>query len=261
MERVRDIRSPVEIRMGPRIVPSANEPLLGRVSGPMEFVVDEAGNTVGPLLGADNSLVGVQVNGGQAALLEVGVDAQAYSGVGQTVSVGGLQAPGSGDLRDRMVVFARLRFGPRPYWSMLLSDRVLALNARQVELFAAEMVPSEFGFWESPRPAFNWSGDDALLLLLQSVGQFADSYTEERDPPSVFDMARWWRRLSYTVAQWYAGQVAQVLQLNRALSQGNVNPTLLARPRMADRAMDREINASAYNLEHPWGHSGHYPMR
>jgi len=217
--------------------------------------------TVGALNPVD--IVGLRANGG-SLLVQPGPDAFAYEGPGQTML---LPSPEELELReaakpekDIMVTWARQAYGDRSYWDILLSDRTLAIMARRVMQVGAQSLSSQFGYFETTPYPFVWSEGHALENLVFSVDMFANAYPPE-SPPSKQQVIQWWRDLVWTVAQVYGDNVRQGILYKRQLTDGPVNPGMVARPRVPDRAGNREINTAPYVLSHPWGHGGNFPLR
>ena len=222
-----------------------------------------------PLLSAkESSLRSVQGSGLFTAM--PGPDTYAYAGPGQIM----IRADGGEQQREDeeyardattkpniMMEYARERYGERPYWRAMLSDRTLAVMARRVRAEAQTALSSQFGYFETTETPFVWSETHALQNLMLSIDHFANANPPER-PPSRELLANWWRDLVWTVAQVYADNVRQGLLYKQRLTEGPVNPGLVARPRMPDAAAGhRELNTAPYVLSHPWGHNGNYPMR
>jgi hypothetical protein len=209
---------------------------------------------------------GHTVGGSGAFTAMAGNDTYAYFGPGQIMiredgDASDARDPAAADLPDLMVVYAQARYGERPYWRALLSDRTLALMARRVRKEAATALSSQFGYFETSEYPFVWSETHALQNLMLSVDQFANANPPE-SPPSRELLADWWRDLVWTVAQVYADNVRQGLLYKQRLTEGPVNPGLVARPRVSDSAAGhRELNTAPYILSHPWGHNGNFPMR
>lgn len=219
----------------------------------------------------DVTSAGVYADGGGALSALPGPDTYEYLGPGQTVFRSDADAA-AGDpeserrveddnARDILVAWAISQYGVRPYWNAMLSDRTLGIMARRVRSEAQEALSSQFGYFETTEYPFVWSETHALQNLMLSVDKFANANPPER-PPSRELLVEWWRDLVWTVAQVYADNVRQGLLYKRQLTEGPVNPGLVARPRAPDSgAGHRELNTAPYMLSHPWGHNGNFPMR
>jgi len=210
--------------------------------------------------------VGAHTVGGSGAFTALpGAETYSYDGPGQVMIRDDGDDAGADSYgepkRDVLVTFARARFGDRPYWRALLSDRTLAVMARRVRAEAHEALSSQFGYFETTETPFVWSETHALQNLMFSVERFAFANPPE-SPPDRQALADWWRDLVWTVAQVYADNLRQGLLYKQRLTEGPVNPGLVARPRAPDAgAGHRELNTAPYVLSHPWGHNGNFPMR
>jgi len=217
------------------------------------------------------STTDVQSAGGAGALTAiVGPDQYEYLGPGQIMLRDADQSPvqnpmvvyaDQSPVQNPMVVYALERYGARPYWDTLLSDRTLGIMARRVRQVAQEALSSQFGYFETTEYPFIWSETRALQNLMYSVDTFANVHPPQT-PPTKEQLSVWWRDLVWFVAQEYADNVRQGLLYKQRLTDGPVNPGLVARPRVSDSAAGhRELNTAPYVLSHPWGHNGQFPMR
>lgn len=199
----------------------------------------------------------VRVEGSGAFTTLPGPDEYVYNGPGQVM----MREDASEQRQDKdiLVTWAIEKYGERDYWTTLLSDRTLAIMAKRVRAQAQEALSSQFGHFESTDSPFVWSETHALQNLLFSVERFANANSGS---VSRELLAEWWRDLTWTVAQVYADNVRQGLLYKRQLTEGPVNPGLVARPRVSDSAAGhRELNTAPYVLSHPWGHGGNFPLR